>query len=229
MYARGKKTEIATKVDKSPSEIITATPLVIKVIVSLYRKHRGENVLRNLLNETVEDFLAVQNLQLCLSPSELYRSWVNKLECESGKPSGMAYELSTQRVLEVPEIRAQLKVNIESVKFYTSMFLGLILRSLNKLPYGLRYIAKVLRTTLKQKFPQASEREIIKIIGNLVYYRFINSAICSPDAYDVVDVKTLSHDQRKNLVCIAKHLQLISISKGYGDAENGHLACLNIF
>jgi Ras GTPase-activating-like protein IQGAP2/3 len=67
------------------------------------------------------------------------------------------------------------------------------------------------------KFPTASDREILKIIGNLVYYRFINSAICSPDAYDVIDLKagnTLDSEQRKNLACIAKHLQLISMSKG---------------
>ena len=75
----------------------------------------------------------------------------------------------------------------------------------------------MLRNTLKSKFQNSSEREILKIIGNLIYYRFINSAICSPDAYDVVDLKagdTLNTDQRKNLACIAKHLQLISMSKG---------------
>lgn len=74
-----------------------------------------------------------------------------------------------------------------------------------------------MRSSLKFKFPTASDREILKIIGNLVYYRFINSAICSPDAYDVIDLKagnTLDSDQRKNLACIAKHLQLISMSKG---------------
>ena len=66
----------------------------------------------------------------------------------------------------------------------------------------------------------------------MVYYRFINSAICSPDAYDVIDMKagdSLNSEQRKNLACIAKHLQLISMSKGYGDSENAHLACLNPF
>ena len=88
--------------------------------------------------------------------------------------------------------------------------------------YGLRYVAKILRSSLKAKFPTASDREILKIVGNLVYYRFINSAICSPDAYDIVDVAksgaqgspAISADKRKNLACIAKHLQLISMSKG---------------
>ena len=93
-------------------------------------------------------------------------------------------------------------------------------------------MAKVLRFKLKSKFPNSSDREILKIVGNLVYYRFINSAICSPDAYDVIDLKAgvpFDSEQRRNLACISKHLNLISMSKGYGDAENAHLACLNPF
>ena len=39
-------------------------------------------------------------------------------------------------------------------------------------------------------------------MGNLIYYRYINSAIVAPDAFDIVDVgasKALSNDQRRNL------------------------------
>ncbi len=223
--------EIEAKVDKM-SDIITGTPLVIKVIVSFYRKHRGENVLRNLLNQTIKEFLNADNLQLCLSPSELYKNWVNKIEMESGKVSGYPYDVTNQKALEYEEVRRQLDINIKAVKVYTAKFLQLIIKSIDKIPYGLRYIAKVLKNTLKSKFPQSSDREILKIIGNLIYYRFINSAICSPDAYDIIDIKAgaaLDMAQRKNLACIAKHLQLISMSKGYGDSENAHLSCLNPF
>jgi Ras GTPase-activating-like protein IQGAP1 len=220
------------KVDKM-SDIITGTPLVIKVIVSLYRKHRGENILRNLLHSTIKEFLECENLKLCLNPSDIYKSWINKLESDTGKSSGLPYDVTNQKALEYDEVRKQLEENIKTVKYHTGKFLHLILNSMDKLPFGLRYVAKVLRNSLKVKFPQATEREILKIIGNLVYYRFINSAICSPDAYDIIDAKVgnaiLDTDQRKNLACIAKHLQLISMSKGYGDSENAHLSCLNPF
>lgn len=199
------------------SDIITGTPLVIKVIVSLYRKHRGENILRTLLNQTIEEFLSLKDLQLCLNPSELYKIWINKIESDTGKPTGLPYDITNQKALEHEEIRKQFEENIKLVKHHTKKFLHMIIKSIDKFPYGLRYIAKILKIGLRRKFPHASEREILKIIGNLVYYRFINSAICSPDAYDVIDVKagaTLDLEQRKNLACIAKHLQLISMSKG---------------
>ena len=188
--------------------------------------------MRNLLHQTIEDFLKCENLKLCLNPTDIYKSWINKLESDTGKPSGLPYDVSNQKALEYEEVRKQLEENIKTVKYHTSKFLSLILSSIDKLPFGFRYVAKVLRNSLRSKFPATTEREILKIIGNLVYYRFINSAICSPDAYDVIDIKvgsTLDSDQRKNLACIAKHLQLISMSKGYGDSENAHLACLNPF
>lgn len=145
------------------SDIITGTPLVVKVIVSLYRKHRGENVLRNLLNTTIEEFLNNKSIQLCLNPCEIYKSWINKLESDTGKASGYPYDITTQKALEFDEVRKQLDENIRTVKHYTTKFLQLILQSIDKIPFGLRYIAKVLKNSLKLKFPHSSDREILKV------------------------------------------------------------------
>ena len=45
-----------------------------------------------------------------------------------------------------------------------------------------------LRLLLHSKFPEASEDEVLKIVGNLVYYRYMNPAIVAPDAFDIIDV-----------------------------------------
>ncbi len=45
--------------------------------------------------------------------------------------------------------------------------------------------------------PEALEDDILKVVGNLLYYRYMNPAI-APDALDVVDVgmdNQLSPDQ----------------------------------
>ena len=185
-----------------------------------------------MLHETIKEFLQCENLKLSLNPSEIYKSWINKLESDTGKPSGYPYDVGNQKALEYEEVRKQLEENIKTVKLYTSKFLNLIINSMDKLPFGLRYVAKVLRNSLKVKFPHATDREILKIIGNLIYYRFINSAICSPDAYDIIDVKVgnmLDTDQRKNLACIAKHLQLISMSKGVSVFNTKYFSILVIY
>ena len=68
-------------------------------------------------------------------------------------------------------------------------------------------------------------------MGNLIYYRYINSAIVAPDAFDIVDVgasKALSNDQRRNLGSIAKILQFAASNKGFG-GDSAHLECLNSY
>lgn len=183
----------------------------------LNSKHRGENVLRNLLSPIVKEFLADKTVDLCLNPIELYKNWINKLESDTGKPSGLQYDVTNKQALSHVDIQNKLTENIKMVKMYTAKFLHLILKSIMKVPYGLRYISKVLKNKLKSKFPHSTDREILKIIGNLVYYRFINSAVCSPDMYDVIDTKvgtSLNSNERKNLACISKHLNLIAMSKG---------------
>lgn len=46
------------------------------------------------------------------------------------------------------------------------------------------------------------------MVGNLIYYRFINPAITAPDAFDIIDVgaggSSLNNDQRKYLAFISK-------------------------
>lgn len=59
-------------------------------------------------------------------------------------------------------------------------------------------------------------------MGNLVYYRYINSAIVAPDAFDIVTVspdQKLNNNQRRNLASIAKILQFAASKKGklYGE------------
>lgn len=64
--------------------------------------------------------------------------------------------------------------------------------------YVMRYIAMQLRLLLQAKFPEAPEDDILKVVGNLLYYRYMNPAIVAPDAFDVVDISVeqqLSPDQ----------------------------------
>jgi hypothetical protein len=78
-------------------------------------------------------------------------------------------------------------------------------------------MAKVLSDTLSEKFPEALEKDILKVVGNLIYYHFINAAIVAPDAFDIVTLpveRSLSNDQRRNLASVAKILQFAASKKG---------------
>jgi Ras GTPase-activating-like protein IQGAP2/3 len=49
-----------------------------------------------------------------------------------------------------------------------------------------------------------------QIVGNLLYYRYMNPAIVAPDGFDIIDMSAggqLHSDQRRNLGSVAKMLQ----------------------
>merc|ERR1739838_750339 len=106
------------------------------------------------------------------------------------------------------------------------------INNLDQIPYGLRYIAKCLRNLLTEKFPDTPTEEVLKMVGNLIYYRFINPAVTAPDVFDIVDVAAggsgLNNDQRKNLGAIAKVLQFASTGKSFAGDEV-HLKSINNF
>lgn len=136
----------------------------------------------------------------------------------------------------------------------------------------MRYIAKVLKNSLHEKFPDASEDELMKvevpecavltvyvyecvsdgaviillhhtkskwwilvtfwqIVGNLLYYRYMNPAIVAPDGFDIIEMSAggqLALDQRRNLGSVAKMLQHAAANKLF-EGENAHMTPMNIY
>ena len=66
------------------------------------------------------------------------------------------------------------------LKQVATLFLTTITKSKSKIPYGMLYMAKVLYQALVKKFPSLAQKEILKVVGNLIYYRYINGAIVAP-------------------------------------------------
>lgn len=68
-----------------------------------------------------------------------------------------------------------------------------------------------------------------QIVGNLLYYRYMNPAIVAPDAFDIIEVSAggqLTTEQRRNLGSVAKMLQHAASNKMFlGD--NAHLNPIN--
>ena len=52
---------------------------------------------------------------------------------------------------------------IKDLHDITERFLNLILDSIHKIPYAMRYIAMQLRLALHAKFPEAPEEDILKV------------------------------------------------------------------
>ncbi|KAG7468156.1 hypothetical protein MATL_G00139690 [Megalops atlanticus] len=220
--------EIKSKVDQI-QEIVTGNPTVIKMVVSFNRGARGQNALRQILAPVVKEIMDDKTLNIKTDPVDIYKSWVNQMESQTGEASKLPYDVTPEQAMSHEEVRNRLEASITHMRTVTDKFMSAIIVSVDKIPYGMRFIAKVLKDTLNEKFPDATEDELLKIVGNLLYYRYMNPAIVAPDAFDIIDLSAggqLTTDQRRNLGSIAKMLQHAASNKMFlGD--NAHLNPIN--
>ncbi|KAK1891744.1 Ras GTPase-activating-like protein IQGAP1, partial [Dissostichus eleginoides] len=220
--------EIKSKVDEM-KEIITGNPTVIKMVVSFHRGARGQNALRQILAPVVKEIMDDKTLNIKTDPVDIYKSWVNQMETQTGEASKLPYDVTPEQAMAHEEVRTRLEASIKNMKTITDKFLSAIIVSVDKIPYGMRFVSKVLKDTLHEKFPDATEDELLKIVGNLLYYRYMNPAIVAPDAFDIIEVSAggqLTTEQRRNLGSVAKMLQHAASNKMFlGD--NAHLNPIN--
>ncbi|XP_057692899.1 ras GTPase-activating-like protein IQGAP1 [Corythoichthys intestinalis] len=220
--------EIKSKVDQM-KEIVTGNPTVIKMVVSFHRGARGQNALRQILAPVVKEIMDDKTLNIKTDPVDIYKSWVNQMEMQTGEASKLPYDVTPEQAMSHEEVRNRLEASIKSMKAVTDKFLSAIIVSVDKIPYGMRFISKVLKDTLHEKFPDATEDELLKIVGNLLYYRYMNPAIVAPDAFDIIEMSAggqLTTEQRRNLGSVAKMLQHAASNKMFlGD--NAHLNPIN--
>ncbi|CAN9513310.1 unnamed protein product [Ophioblennius macclurei] len=220
--------EINSKVDQM-QDIVTGNPTVIKMVVSFNRGARGHNTLRQLLAPVVKEIIEDKNLGINTNPVDVYKAWVNQLETATGEASKLPYEVTPEQAMSHEEVRSRLQGSSQALRTATDKVLNSIVSSLDNIPYGMRYISKVLKNSLHEKFPEASEDELMKIVGNLLYYRYMNPAIVAPDGFDIIDMSAggqLHQDQRRNLGSVAKMLQHAAANKLF-EGENAHMTPLN--
>uniref|UniRef100_A0A7M4E8P7 IQ motif containing GTPase activating protein 1 n=1 Tax=Crocodylus porosus TaxID=8502 RepID=A0A7M4E8P7_CROPO len=228
LFQTALKEEIKSKVDQI-HEIVTGNPTVIKMVVSFNRGARGQNALRQILAPVVKEIMDDKSLNIKTDPVDIYKSWVNQMESQTGEASKLPYDVTPEQALSHEEVRTRLDTSIRNMRTVTDKFLAAIVSSVDKIPYGMRFIAKVLKDSLHEKFPDAGEDELLKIVGNLLYYRYMNPAIVAPDAFDIIDLSAggqLTTDQRRNLGSIAKMLQHAASNKMFM-GDNAHLSIIN--
>uniref|UniRef100_A0A672FMI2 IQ motif containing GTPase activating protein 3 n=1 Tax=Salarias fasciatus TaxID=181472 RepID=A0A672FMI2_SALFA len=219
---------VRLKVER-PQDVATGNPTVMKMVVNFYRHARGQNTLREILGPALRDVLLDRTLSIRTDPVDVYKTWINQTETQTGQRSSLPYEVSAEVALSHPEVQRRIDIAIINLKNLTDRILKAITSNLHKLPYGLRYMAKTLRDALQTKFPDASEDELYKIVGNLVYYRYMNPAIVAPDGFDVVDRSVgsaLQPEQRHLLGTIARTLQHAAANKHF-HGDGYHVRALN--
>ncbi|KAJ2901537.1 iqgap- protein, partial [Coemansia aciculifera] len=206
-------------------EFLRGNPIFIKLAVHYNRGAKERKYLRDLLQPLIKKVIEDADLDLESDPLVIYRTLIREEESRTGEKSRRAYDITREDALNDMETRTTFIRHLRQLRVLADEFIAAIQESLCHMPYGMRYIARELRRALTAKFPDEPEAQVMKIVGHLVYYRYINPAIVAPESFDVIET-TISPLQRKNLAEIAKMLNQVSVGKHFNE-DNMFLQPLN--
>ncbi|KAJ2339318.1 iqgap- protein, partial [Coemansia sp. RSA 2671] len=206
-------------------EFLRGNPIFIKLAVHYNRGAKERKYLRDLLQPLIKKVIEDTDLDLESDPLVIYRTLIREEESRTGEKSRRAYDITREDALNDMETRTTFIRHLRQLRVLADEFIAAIQESLCHMPFGMRYIARELRRALTAKFPDEPEAQVMKIVGHLVYYRYINPAIVAPESFDVIET-SISPLMRKNLAEIAKMLNQVSVGKHFNE-DNMFLQPLN--
>lgn len=144
----------------------------------------------------------------------IYQKCINQEELATGQPSSRPFNVNQSEALQSPDVVQILSEHVESLRLMTDEFLDAIIQTVNSVPYGMRAIARELRIVMEEAFPDEHPEEIIKTLGNFIYYRYLSPAITAPEQYDVINCD-VSPIQRRNLAEVGDMFALVDLMLMY--------------
>ncbi|KNE54572.1 hypothetical protein AMAG_00539 [Allomyces macrogynus ATCC 38327] len=192
-------------------DFVQGNPAFIKIVLQYVRGAKDRQYLQSVLQPCVKRVCDC-TLDLELDPVQVYKLLIKEEESNTGKKSTKKYDVSREDAVKDPQTRERLQTNYQALEKFVSDMLESIISSLGRMPYGIRYIAKQLLEALSKGFPKEGRAEVLRVVGNLIYYRYMNPAIVAPDAFDVYH-DPISPLHRKNLSEVSKMLNVIATGK----------------
>ncbi|KII94770.1 hypothetical protein PLICRDRAFT_127987 [Plicaturopsis crispa FD-325 SS-3] len=202
-------------------DIVHSHPMYINIAVH-YLRPKQITYVRDALQTIIREAIGSEDLDLEADPTIIHRNRINREEMRTGVPSTKPKDLPFYEALNDPDTRAQYIRHLQVLQWWTEAFVTAITQSTKKMPYGIRYMARETLNALREKFPDAPPEMYAACIGRLVYYRYINPAIITPETFDIVST-TVDISARKNLAQISKIITQITGMSEFADNEPSYI------
>ncbi|KAI5842754.1 hypothetical protein BZA05DRAFT_344221 [Tricharina praecox] len=219
---------VKEEIDKCerPEDFLRANFFWIKLVGSYIRSPRDRKFLHELLGPLVrEEFIDNEELDLESDPLQIYRASINNEELQTGMRSERNPDVGRDQAIRDPETRETFIAHLQALRTLSEDFMNVLDNNVERMPYGIRYIARKAIEALLERFPEENEDVIVQVVEHFVFQKYFNPAIIGPDAFGIVN-KTLTPIQKKNLGALSKLLNQVSSGRLFAN-ENMFLQPLN--
>ncbi|KAJ6251171.1 patterned expression site [Anaeramoeba flamelloides] len=207
------------KRQKKPGEFISEDPAIAKMFVFYFRRFQYQTFLKELLEPVLKSVIKERKV-LELNTLKLYRVMINEKETQTGKVSELPKNVTHDQAIEQEYVKDIYDESFEKMSKFCTMFVDQLVDLIEKIPFGLRYSCKELARELANKFEDMDKDTLVKILANIVFFRYISSAIIEPEKFGVFTEKGLiDMNGVMNLGILSKLLQSISNKKLFKQNE----------
>jgi Ras GTPase-activating-like protein IQGAP2/3 len=162
---------------KSTLEFMRGNYTFMKLVVQTNRGAKEREFFRTLLSPLVNEVVQNDFLDLETDPVSIYHKAINDEESRNGMPSIRPHAVTSQEALADTEVRDTFVIHLRNLREITEKFFAAVTSTVDTVPYGIRVVARELRLILEENFSSEPHERIIRIIGNFIYYRYLNPAI----------------------------------------------------
>lgn len=209
-----------------PEDFLRANFFWVKLVGSYIRSPRDRKFLRELLGPLIrEEFIENEELDLESDPLQIYRASINNEELRTGMRSKRDPDVGRDQAIRDPETRETFIAHLQALRTLSEDFMNVLDNNVDRMPYGIRYIARKSIEALLERFPDDNEEVIVQVVEHFIYSKYFSPAINGPDAFGIVP-KSLTPVQKKNLAALSKLLNQITSGRLFAN-ENMFLQPLN--
>ena len=198
-------------------------------IFSLYAKSpQDRKYLRDLLGPTVRSLLDNPELDLESDPLVLYNRVIQNEQLQTGKRSSRRPNVTPQEAVHDPAVKPLYVANLQDLRELVADSIGQLETSLERMPYGVRYIAQQMFHHLSTRFYHEDQGVLLQLVGHWVWKNYLQPALLEPERYGVSD-RSLAPEHKKILGDIAKITNQIARGRLFSRADNEFLQPLNTY
>jgi len=205
--------------------LLRANTAITRMMTTYTRRGPGQTYLKNVLALVLKPIFD-SDLDLEINPVKVYDKMIQEME-DKGQTLTKAKQVDSEQAAKDADVIAIIKPRLKKLDELARHVVSGIIKSIDDVPYGIRWICQQIRQLMRQKFPQATREQTCSLIGGFFLLRFVNPAVVTPQAFMMVETK-LSPKTRRNLTLIAKLMQNLANNSAFGEKE-AFMAPLNEF
>eukprot|EP00298_Acanthocystis_sp_HF-20_P012372 c19853_g1_i1.p1 GENE.c19853_g1_i1~~c19853_g1_i1.p1 ORF type:complete len:744 (-),score=210.17 c19853_g1_i1:97-2328(-) len=190
----------------SMETFLRANSAFTKLLGFYFRREQNLYWLQTTLAPTILEIIKTKNWFAELTPSKLLQKLQQSFPDKFG---GIDNNISSKILLENPAFKSVHDENMKKTLEVSSKILDSVTANMQDLPFGIRWIAKRIKSICNERWPNAAANEINSLVGGMVFLRYITPAICTPTPLKVVEEASPS-DCVRTFTFVGKILQNLS-------------------